>query len=368
MLKMGKREALLMHIKRIEKEIRDTPYHKGTEHHIGRLRAKLAKLKDSLVEQESRRAGGGRGGYAVKKQGDATVVLVGPPSVGKSTLLNKLTNAKSKVAPYEFTTVSVIPGMMEYKDAKIQILDVPGLIKGAEEGKGRGREVLSVVRGVDLLIIITDVEDLNALERISKTLEKNGVRINKKPPGVKIEKKAGGGIIVHSNIKQGFSTETVKNIAQQFGIRNGEITIKVKLSLDRLIDAFSPNRVYVPAIYVVNKIDLPKSPNIRYTKYNIPIIKISAEIGRGLDNMKEEIWKNLNFVRVYLVRPGEKSSLNHPIIMKSKATLYDVAEKIGTEFVEGKQRAKIWGTSAKFPGQEVSLSTIISEGMQVRFI
>src|SRR3989344_894923 len=84
-------------IKWIEKELRETPHHKGTDHYIGKLRARLSKLKEGMLETQTRKGGGG-GGYAVKKQGDATVVLVGPPSAGKSTLLNALTNAESKMA------------------------------------------------------------------------------------------------------------------------------------------------------------------------------------------------------------------------------------------------------------------------------
>lgn len=348
-------------VEKIQKEIRETPYHKGTEHHIGKLRAKLSKLKGRQIEKEGKKGGGG-GGYAVKKQGDATVVLVGPPSVGKSTLLNKLTNAKSKIAPYEFTTVSVIPGMMTYKDAQIQILDVPGLIRGAEEGKGRGKEVLSVVRASDILTLITDVKTTDAFEGIEAALERNGIRVNKIPPDVTIDKKVSGGITIHSNIKQDISKETIKDIAQEFGFKNGEITIREKLTIDTLIDAFSPNRVYIPAIKVVNKADLAKSKKDNEALY------ISAEKDINLDKLKEIFWEKLNFVRVYLVRPDEGPGLDNPIVMKKGNTLEDVAKNIGTEFAEGKEKAKIWGEGAKYPGQEVSLSTKVLEGMQVRFI
>lgn len=366
MVHLGTTELIHMQIKRIEKEIRDTPYHKATEHHIGRLRAKLSNLKDKLQGSEKVGKSGGGGGYSIKKQGDATVILIGPPSAGKSTLLNKLTNAKSKVAPYAFTTVSVVPGMMDYKNTKIQILDVPGLIEGAEEGKGRGREVLSVARGSDLAILITDIERIDALERIAKALEKNGIRLNQEKPKVLVDKKLQGGILIRSNIKQDISKDTIKAVAMEMGIKNAEISVNEKVNFDRLIDSFSNNRVYIPSFSVINKSDLIKPQN---TKYHIKnTLYISAEKNINLDKLKEKIWETLEFITVFLVRRDEPPSENNPIVVNKGKTLLDIAEEIGTDFAENKKRAKIWGKVAKFPGQEVSLSTPAQDGIQVRFI
>ncbi|MEK7497508.1 MAG: GTPase [Patescibacteria group bacterium] len=338
----------------IEKELRELPHHKATDHYIGRLRAKLARLKDKEIETQTKNGGGGGDGYAVKKQGDATVVLIGPPSAGKSTLINLLTNAQSKVAPYAFTTLTVIPGMMTYKNARIQILDVPGLIEGAEEGKGRGREVLSVARGADLLLIMSDVKRIEAIERIEKTLNKNGIRINQTPPLVEVEKKLGGGLAIHSNLRQTITNETIKEVASEYGIKNGEITIKEKLTFDRLIDAFSRNRVYTPSLSVVNKVD-------SYIDLGGNKIGISATKEIGIKELKEKIWHTLNFVRIYL-------NTKDPMVVKEGTTLIQVVQSIGPEFAQSKTGAKIWGPSAKFPGQEVSLYSKVSDEMQIRFV
>ena len=94
----------------------------------GTLKAKLAKLRSELfIEQSGGNASGGTAeGFAVARNGDARVALIGFPSVGKSSLLNTLTATESEAANYEFTTLTCIPGVLKYKGSKIQILDLPG--------------------------------------------------------------------------------------------------------------------------------------------------------------------------------------------------------------------------------------------------
>ena len=86
--------------------------------------------------------------------GNARVCMIGFPSVGKSTLLTSVTDTASLSAAYEFTTLTCIPGVIHYNDAKIQLLDLPGIIEGAAEGKGRGKQVIAVAKNSDMILMV----------------------------------------------------------------------------------------------------------------------------------------------------------------------------------------------------------------------
>jgi small GTP-binding protein len=110
--------TLAQRIADVEAEMARTQKNKATEGHLGLLKAKMAKLKREIIENSTKSGGGGEG-FDVSKSGDARVGLIGFPSVGKSTLLTKLTGQYSEAADYEFTTLTCIPGVYQHKGCKI---------------------------------------------------------------------------------------------------------------------------------------------------------------------------------------------------------------------------------------------------------
>jgi small GTP-binding protein len=350
-------------IKEIEEEIKKTPYNKATQHHIGKLKAKLAKLQDELDKRKSKK--GDAKGYAVKKSGHATVALVGLPSVGKSTMLNSLTDAESEVGSYFFTTLEVIPGVMDYRGAKIQILDLPGMVEGAAKGKGRGREVLSVARGADLILLMVDVfnSDINI---IKKELVKGGIRLNTLPPDVTIIKKDRGGVSINTTVKlTKIEEETIAAISREYGYVNADILIRENLTQDRLIDSMASNRVYVPAIIILNKIDLVGPEDLkalRDTLGDLPVFPISARDEIGMDELRKGIFEKLDFIRIYMKPQRKKADMKEPLIIKNYSSVGDVCDTIHRTFRNRFRYANIWGESAKFPGQTVGMRHILKDG------
>ena len=348
-------------IKSIEDEIQRTPYNKATQHHIGKLKAKVARLKD---EQETRRLKSGGGGpkYAVKKSGNATVGLVGFPSVGKSTLLNQITDAESAVAAYDFTTLEVIPGLLEHRGAKIQILDMPGLIRGASKGRGRGKEVLSVARGCDLLLLMIDVFETH-VDVLEDELRLAGIRLNERPADVTLTKANRGGLRVNPTVKlTKLDEEMVADICREWGYLNGTIVVRQDITEDQLIDVLAGNRVYVKAFVLVNKIDLVSSEYVKGLQAKLlgrKLVPISAEKGVGIARLKDEIYETLRFMRVFLKPQGKEADLKEPLIVKQASTVGMVCDALHKDF-RGKFRfANVWGKSATHPGQRVGLEHVL---------
>ncbi len=355
-------------IRKIEEEIKKTPYNKATSHHIGKLKAKLSRLKEESLQ---RSGSGGKGrGFHIKKSGDSTAVLIGFPSVGKSTILNQLTNAESKIAEYEFTTLEIIPGIMEYKAAKIQIFDIPGIITGASKGKGRGREILSVARNSDLILIVLDVFNPQHLKVIIEELRNIGIRLNESIPDVTVKKRKIGGINLSSTISlTHIDDKTIRSILNEYGIHSADVLIRDNVTIDQLIDSLDTSCCYIPMLLIVNKIDLAGEEYLQKLKLEMPdAIFVAADQGLNIDELKEEIFKKLKLMRIYLKPQGRKADYNEPLIIRNGSSVEDVALKLHRDFVRNFRQARVWGSSVKFPGQKVGLEHVLQDEDVLRII
>lgn len=347
-------------IKDLEDEVSKTKYNKRTQHHIGLVKAKLAKLKEKQV---SRGGGGGGEGYAVRKSGDATVVLLGFPSVGKSTLLNALTDAESEVGAYAFTTLTVVPGLLEHQGAKIQILDVPGIVNGAAAGTGRGKEVLAVLRSADLVLMLIDPFHPGHLQYLKKEVYDTNIRIDKTKPDVKIVKKSKDGIKIGRTVKCELTDETITDILKEFRINNADVVIRSPIDVDELIDVIESNKVYIPSITVLAKSDMINDQRRNdLVKKLHPNLVISAHTKENIPELKQLIFDSLSFMRIYMKEPGKPADLEVPLIVKIASSVEDVCRKIHKDFVRKFKYCKVTGPSAKFPNQKLALKHVLKDG------
>uniref|UniRef100_A0A2N9FSE8 OBG-type G domain-containing protein n=1 Tax=Fagus sylvatica TaxID=28930 RepID=A0A2N9FSE8_FAGSY len=326
--------------------------------------AKLAKLRRELLAPPTKGGGGAGEGFDVTKSGDARVGLVGFPSVGKSTLLNKLTGTFSEVASYEFTTLTCIPGVIVYRGAKIQLLDLPGIIEGAKDGKGRGRQtpgklgmaignvldldMLPLGRELDKCILQCKsylylykgmdsripVSSMNMMAYF--VFESCDIWLNKEPPNLTFRKKDKGGINFTSTVANThLDLETVKAICSEYRIHNADITLRFDATADDLIDVIEGSRIYMPCIYVVNKIDQITVEELEILDKLPHYCPISAHLEWNLDGLLEMIWEYLNLTRIYTKPKGMNPDYEDPVILSSKRrTVEDFCERIHKDMVK----------------------------------
>lgn len=336
-------------IQELEEKLEETPVNKATETERGRLKGRIAELKEQ--KQKKQKGTGDTSGYAVEKKGDATVALVGFPSVGKSTLLNKITNADSDTGAYEFTTLDVNPGMLQHKGANIQILDVPGLIGGAADGRGDGKQVLSVVRSADLILVMLDPEEMRE-EQILEEIYNVGIRMNESPPDMKVEKKGRGGIKISSTVDLDIEEETLRQLMKQNGYTNANLTIREQMDLDRFIDGLMDNRKYIPGIVTVNKADMLDKDEWKEYEDEYDLL-FSAEEEKNLDQLKDMVFEKLGLMRIYMKEDGDVDR-EEPLILEEGSTVEDALDELPGDMKERFKKAKVSGPSSKFPDQKVS--------------
>lgn len=346
--------SVLQRISDIEAEMARTQKNKATNAHLGLLKAKLAKLRAQLLQEGGSKGGGGGGAasFEVSKTGDARVGLIGFPSVGKSTLLNKMTGSESEVASYEFTTLTCIPGIFHYKGAKVQLLDLPGIIEGAKDGKGRGKQVIGVAMSCSLILIVLDVmKPIFHKRKIEYELEGCGIRLNKTPPNIVFKKRDKGGIAtsVAPGVQlSGCDDETISSILREYKIMNASISIRSAATADDIIDVLEGNRKYVPAVYVMNKIDqitIEELDIIAEVPHHCPI---AAHLGWNLDGLVDMMWKYMNLLRIYTKPKGQIPDYTAPAILPaSQNTVEKFCLRIHKSLLAQFKVALIWGKSVK---------------------
>jgi small GTP-binding protein len=289
----------------LEEMLAIMPKHKGTDHLRAELRARIAKL----TQLADKKSGARRASMVIEKEGAAQVAVIGLPNAGKSQLVSSITNASPAIAEYPFTTHSATPGMMEFENIKIQLIDTPPLAPQSIDFW-----LPPLLRRADALLIVVDInhDPLEQMATITTQLEKMRIIL--------------GDAVVDS-----------------------EFTVW-----------------HQKALIIGNKIDLGNATR-NYTalkdEYDgqLPIIAISAKEGTGLEELKAKIYQVLDIIRVYTKAPGKKPELDDPIILERGSTLADAAADVHKDFAAKMKYARIWG-SGKHDGVMVKRDHILADG------
>lgn len=112
--------------------------------------------------------------------------------------------------------MQAIPGVIEYEGARIQLLDLPGIVEGASQGRGRGRQVVSVAKTADLILMMVDATKMTQQKALLELeLEAVGIRLNKKRPDVTVKTRPTGGITVRPSSSKLGSKQVLTGRAEQ---------------------------------------------------------------------------------------------------------------------------------------------------------
>jgi uncharacterized protein len=363
-------QALQNKLTELEEQYSKTKYNKATNKYLGILRAKMARIKKDMATKK----GTGGVGFSVKKTGDATVVLVGFPNAGQSSLLRVLTNVESKVAGYAFTTIEVIPGMLQYNGAKIQVLDLPGLIRGAHEGKGDGTKIGSVIRTSDLLLFLVDINKIDQLYELIEELNLLGIRPNRHKPEIRIEEKKTGGITIAANRHKIPEKLLIVGIMNEFSIFNADIYFYEDATADDIVDLLAGNVAYISGVVALNKIDTAEEKTAQKIKSEIEaktkmtVVSISAMRDTNITALKDILFRKLDLIRIYLKPKDGDADFSKPLVAKGGSTVMELAKAVHSKTAKSLRYAFVEGQSVKFKNQKMGIDHVLMDEDVVTFI
>jgi small GTP-binding protein len=334
-----------------------TQKNKATTTHLGSLKAKLCALRRELLNPD--KPGAKKiPGFEVQRYGNSRVALIGFPSVGKSSLLTALTGVESEAADYEFTTLTCIPGVIHMNDAKIQLLDLPGIIMGAAQGKGRGRQVIATARSADMIIMVLDATKDDAQRNmLTKELEDVGIRLNKQRPKISVTRTKTGGLKFNATVPLTIlSYEMCYSILQTYKLFNVDVVIHEDASIDDFIDILEESgtapRVYMKCIYVYNKIDMLSIKMVDDLARQPHTLVVSVRKKLNLDGLLSRMWQELALVRVYTKKKGMFPDFSDPLVMTPQRgnrflTVENAVGMLHKSLLEEFKAALVWGTSVR---------------------
>jgi len=141
-------------------------------------------------------------------------------------------------------------------------------------------------------------------------------------------------------------------------MNSARVMLREDITDEQLVDVLLGNRVYIPSLTVMNKVDLVNAGFINEisNKVKYKFVPVSAEANVNISALKEEIYKRLDFIRVYMKPRGSEADMKEPLIIKNGSKVLDVCNKLHRKMKEDLRYAQIWGRSVKFGGQKVGIT------------
>ncbi|MEM2236792.1 MAG: TGS domain-containing protein [Candidatus Caldarchaeum sp.] len=353
-------------IKALEEALPLIPDHKGTEKMRAQLKTTLARLRRELERKKAVKTSR-QDAFAVKKEGAATIVLLGVANSGKSTMLRSLTNARPEVSSYELTTTKPIPAMMYVEEVGIQLVELPAVLTSSLEETPFASRSIALARNADLLALALDCfgDPVEQFDKLVAMLDDAGIVLGSKNFDVVVEKKDSGGIrlVVFGRFRG--TSEELRQALQQIGVKNAVVKIYGEAGVEEVVDHVLRQSVFKKAIVVAGRCDLCPKPELeklrdKARKLGIGFVSVTYKNPSTYMDFKRTAYSLLDLVRVYTQKDGVVD--RKPIVVSRGTKIAELAFIIHKEIAKNLKYARVWGPSVKIQGQQVGPEHVLQDG------